>query len=82
MAAPVPLTNSAGAAVAAASPEATAPRKYDYDLFTIGAGSGGVATSRRAADAGAKVGLAEYSRMGYVNLYRTLDCWIDCLSDL
>jgi glutathione reductase (NADPH) len=27
--------------------------KYDFDLFTIGAGSGGVAGSRRAAAYGA-----------------------------
>jgi glutathione reductase (NADPH) len=38
--------------------------KYDFDLFTIGAGSGGVAGSRRAASYGAKVGLAEDSRIG------------------
>ncbi len=41
-----------------------APRKYDYDLFVIGGGSGGVATSRRAATEGAKVAMAEYSRLG------------------
>ena len=38
--------------------------KYDFDLFTIGAGSGGVAGSRRAASYGAKVALAENSRIG------------------
>ena len=38
--------------------------KYDFDLFTIGAGSGGVARSRRAASYGARVGLAEDSRIG------------------
>ncbi|HEV8015900.1 MAG TPA: glutathione-disulfide reductase [Stellaceae bacterium] len=38
--------------------------KYDFDLFTIGAGSGGVAASRRAASYGAKVALAENSRIG------------------
>ena len=38
--------------------------KYDFDLFTIGAGSGGVAGSRRAVSYGAKVGLAEDSRIG------------------
>lgn len=37
---------------------------YDYDLFVIGAGSGGIATARRAAQYGAKVGIAEYSRLG------------------
>lgn len=38
--------------------------RYDFDLFTIGAGSGGVAGSRRAASYGAKVGICENSRVG------------------
>ncbi|TAL75183.1 MAG: glutathione-disulfide reductase [Burkholderiaceae bacterium] len=38
--------------------------RYDFDLFTIGAGSGGVAGSRRAASYGAKVGICESSRIG------------------
>ncbi len=37
---------------------------YDFDLFTIGAGSGGVAASRRAASYGARVGVCEDSRVG------------------
>ncbi len=37
---------------------------YDFDLFTIGAGSGGVAGSRRAASYGARVGICEDSRVG------------------
>ena len=37
---------------------------YDYDLFTIGAGSGGVRASRLASQFGATVGLAEESRVG------------------
>jgi glutathione reductase (NADPH) len=37
---------------------------YDFDLFTIGAGSGGVAASRRAASYGARVAIAEHSRVG------------------
>ena len=37
---------------------------YDYDLFVIGAGSGGIATARRAAEYGARVGVAEYGRLG------------------
>lgn len=37
---------------------------YDFDLFVIGGGSGGIATARRAAEYGAKVGVAEYSRLG------------------
>ena len=37
---------------------------FDYDLFTIGAGSGGVRASRLAASYGAKVGVAEEYRVG------------------
>jgi len=37
---------------------------YDYDLFVIGGGSGGIATARRAAQYGAKVGVAEFSQLG------------------
>jgi glutathione reductase (NADPH) len=37
---------------------------FDYDLFTIGAGSGGVAASRRAAAHGARVAIAEDRRVG------------------
>jgi glutathione reductase (NADPH) len=38
---------------------------FDYDLFVIGGGSGGVRAARVAAgDHGARVGLAEESRMG------------------
>jgi glutathione reductase (NADPH) len=37
---------------------------YDFDLFVIGAGSGGVATARRAAEYGAKVGIVEDDRLG------------------
>src|SRR5689334_7159779 len=40
------------------------PNKYDFDLFTIGAGSGGVAASRRAASYGARVAICEESRVG------------------
>jgi glutathione reductase (NADPH) len=37
---------------------------YDFDLFTIGAGSGGVRASRMAAALGMKVAVAEQSRLG------------------
>ena len=37
---------------------------YDYDLFVIGAGSGGVRAARRAAMAGVKVAVAEEYRAG------------------
>lgn len=38
--------------------------KYDFDLFVIGAGSGGVRAARIAAAHGAKVGICENSRVG------------------
>jgi glutathione reductase (NADPH) len=38
--------------------------KYDYDLFVIGAGSGGVRAARLAAELGARVGIAEEYRIG------------------
>ena len=38
--------------------------KYDFDLFTIGGGSGGVRASRVSAGYGARVGLAESGRLG------------------
>ena len=37
---------------------------FDYDLFVIGGGSGGVRAARMAAQAGARVALAEEYRMG------------------
>ena len=37
---------------------------YDYDLFVIGAGSGGVRASRVAASLGARVAVAEEHRIG------------------
>ncbi|HEV7606520.1 MAG TPA: glutathione-disulfide reductase [Steroidobacteraceae bacterium] len=38
--------------------------KHDYDLFVIGAGSGGVRAARIAAQAGARVAIAEEYRIG------------------
>lgn len=38
--------------------------KYDFDLFVIGAGSGGVRAARIAAGHGARVGICESSRVG------------------
>ncbi len=37
---------------------------YDYDLFVIGAGSGGVRAARLAAELGARVAIAEEYRIG------------------
>ncbi len=38
--------------------------KCDYDLFVIGAGSGGLAAAKRAASYGVKVGISEYDLVG------------------
>ena len=38
--------------------------RYDFDLVTIGAGSGGVASSRRAGGYGARVAICEELRVG------------------
>lgn len=38
--------------------------QYDFDLFTIGGGSGGVRASRMAAGYGARVAIAEVDRFG------------------
>ena len=39
-------------------------QKFDYDLLTIGAGSGGVRASRLSSGFGARVGIIENSRVG------------------
>ncbi len=38
--------------------------EYDYDLFVIGAGSGGVRAARIASELGARVAIGEMDRMG------------------
>src|SRR3954470_1436274 len=38
--------------------------RYDFDMITIGAGSGGVASSRPAGSYGARVAIVEESRVG------------------
>ena len=38
--------------------------EFDFDMFTLGAGSGGVASSRRAGSYGARVAICEDSRIG------------------
>ena len=47
-----------------AAPEASSDAAFDYDLFVIGAGSGGVRASRFAAALGARVAVAEEGRLG------------------
>lgn len=39
-------------------------QKYDYDLFVIGGGSGGIRAARWSANLGAKVALCEEDRLG------------------
>ncbi|MBM7112659.1 glutathione-disulfide reductase [Archangium primigenium] len=43
---------------------------YDFDLFTIGGGSGGVAASRRAGALGARVALCEENQVGGTCVHR------------
>src|SRR6187549_1724118 len=45
-------------------PSEPAMADHDFDLFVIGAGSGGVRAARLAALSGAKVAVAEESRVG------------------
>src|ERR687894_242471 len=40
------------------------PQSYDYDLFVIGAGSGGVRAARVSSAHGAKVAIAEEHKIG------------------
>jgi glutathione reductase (NADPH) len=40
------------------------PHKFDFDLFVIGAGSGGVRAARLCAQMGARVAIAEDDRFG------------------
>jgi alkyl hydroperoxide reductase subunit AhpF len=37
---------------------------YDFDFLVIGAGSGGIASARRAASYGARVGVIEQAKLG------------------
>ena len=39
-------------------------QNFDFDLFVIGGGSGGVRAARMSAQRGARVGLAEVADMG------------------
>jgi glutathione reductase (NADPH) len=55
---------SAGSLRPAAAGRVQAVAGYDFDLFVIGAGSGGVRASRFAANYGARVAIAEDLRMG------------------
>jgi glutathione reductase (NADPH) len=50
--------------VGAAEPLADGMTSFDYDLFVIGAGSGGVRAARIAAGYGARVAVAEQFRVG------------------
>jgi glutathione reductase (NADPH) len=48
----------------------SAMSNYDFDLFTVGGGSGGVAASRRAGALGARVGLCEQQELGGTCVHR------------
>jgi glutathione reductase (NADPH) len=55
---------STGATKAAKQQHEASMSDYDYDLFVIGGGSGGVRAARIAATHGARVGIAEEYRYG------------------
>ena len=42
------------------APEPVKTHPYDYDLFVIGGGSGGISAARWAAELGKKVALADF----------------------
>jgi glutathione reductase (NADPH) len=46
-------------------------QNFDFDLFVIGGGSGGVRAARMAAQRGARVALAEVAAMGRKNFTAT-----------
>lgn len=41
-----------------------APTVKSFDYLVVGAGSGGIASARRAAEFGVKVGIIEHGRWG------------------
>jgi len=58
--------------------------EYDFDYLVIGAGSGGIASARRAATYGAKVGVIEKGRLGGTCVNVGCKCqrvfaWCQCL---
>ena len=57
------------------------PESFDYDLFVIGAGSGGVRASRISASMGARVACAEERFLGAMERYhqKTADAEISIL---
>ena len=59
---PTPWTSPSSCATR--TPEAVPGTSFDFDLFVIGGGSGGVRAARIAAEHGARVGLAEEYRYG------------------
>ena len=59
-----PATKAKASPAAKAKAKSAAKPKYDYDLFVIGAGSGGTRASRVAAAHGARVAVAEEYRVG------------------
>eukprot|EP00921_Rhytidocystis_pertsovi_P016417 GHVQ01025919.1.p1 GENE.GHVQ01025919.1~~GHVQ01025919.1.p1 ORF type:complete len:251 (-),score=66.21 GHVQ01025919.1:508-1227(-) len=57
-------TTSASSSSSSSPSSTDMSKPSHYDLFVIGAGSGGMASARRAAAYGAKVGIAEYKSLG------------------
>ena len=49
--------------------------RYDYDLFVVGGGSGGVRSSRIAGQHGARVALAEEKKLGKYSIVSFFFCF-------
>ena len=58
--------------MASSEADTKADGDFDYDLFVIGAGSGGVRAARLAALSGARVAVAEEHRVGGTCVIRGL----------
>lgn len=56
--------HSSAATASSSTPTKDTSTSFDFDYFVIGAGSGGIASARRAATYGAKVAVAEKARLG------------------
>jgi len=57
-------THLRGGGAASSEGEGDSSSSYDFDYLVIGAGSGGIASARRAASYGAKVAIVEKARLG------------------
>jgi glutathione reductase (NADPH) len=62
--APLAFLRGGSKSLSTSSDDEGTSEDYDFDYFVIGAGSGGIASARRAAGYGAKVAVVEKHRLG------------------